>query len=245
MKKQLFILATITTIVFTSCSKEKIEAPQTNQPEEIAGARGGGGIIASVDLKKGLLGLFEFNGNLIDKTGKLEDGVTNTSGPASYTIDRKGFRGKAIKFNGIYNVSLTGVPHSARMSVAAWVKYDSANAMPSVIVSSQSDGPQFVQDYNYFYGYSNPSGNPKIYSGALNDQWHFLVATIDGATLRFYVDGSLVGSVASSDVDDSLITFYQLGGGYTAVTNWFGAMDDVRFYDRAISAAEVQALFNL
>ena len=36
MKKQLLIFATITTIVFTSCSKEKIEAPQTNQPEEIA-----------------------------------------------------------------------------------------------------------------------------------------------------------------------------------------------------------------
>jgi hypothetical protein len=244
MKKQLFVLATITAIVFTSCSKEKIETPQTNQPEEIAGARGGGGgIVAPIDLKKGLLGLYEFNGNLIEATGKLMTGSPN--GSVFYTNDRKGMRGRAVKFNGSLDISLGNVPHSAKMSVSAWVKYDSANAMASNFITSQSDGPRFMQVFNQYYAYNNPTSNPNVGSGAINNQWHFLVATIDGSTCRFYVDGSLVGSVASPDVENLTTAMYLLGYGNTMETKWHGAIDDLRFYNRTITAAEVQALFNL
>jgi|SRR6187402_505746 len=243
MKKQLLIFAAITAIVFTSCSKEKIETPPTSQPEEIAGARGGGGIIAPVDLKKGLLGLYEFNGNLIEATGKLMTGSPN--GSVFYTMDRKGLRGRAVKFNGSLDISLGNVPHSERMSLAAWVKYDSANAMPGNFVLSQSDGPRFMQAFDQYYASNNPTGNPYVGSGAINNQWHFLVATIDGSTCRFYVDGSLVGSVASPDVENLTTAIYMLGYGNTMQDKWRGAIDDLRFYNRTISAAEVQALFNL
>ena len=244
MKKQLLIFAAITTIVFTSCSKEKTEAPQTNQPEEIAGARGGGGgIVAPIDLKKGLLGLYEFNGNLIEATGKLMTGSPN--GSVFYTMDRKGIRGRAVKFNGSLDIAVGYVPHSDRMSLAAWVKYDSANTTASGLVMSQSDGPRFMQAFDQYYASNNPNGYPYVGSGAINNQWHFLVATIDGSTCRFYVDGSLVGSVASPDVESLTTAIYLLGTGITAGNRWRGAMDDLRFYNRTISAAEVQALFKL
>ena len=244
MKKQCLIFATITTIVFTSCSKEKIEAPQTNQPEEIAGARGGGGgIVAPIDLKKGLTGLYEFNGNLIEATGKLMTGSPN--GSVFYTADRKGIRGRAVKFNGSLDIAIAAVPHSERMSVAAWVKYDSASSTLGGLVISQSDGPRFMQAFNQYYTSNNPTGNPYVGSGAINNQWHFLVTTIDGSTCRFYVDGSLVGSVASPDVESLTMAIYLLGTGTTIENRWRGAMDDLRFYNRTISAAEVQALFNL
>ena len=245
MKKQFLIFATITTIVFTSCSKENIEAPQVNQPEEAATATQKSGVMAPIGLDKGLLGLYEFNGSMAEKNGKLATGQTNNEGPASYTFDRKGYRGRALKFTGAYNVSLGYIPHSTEMSVAAWVKYDSANAPLSIFVHSQSDGPKFMQGMNKFYGYNNPYGNPYVASGTLNNGWHFLVATADGVYLKSYVDGFLVGTVKSPDVDNATSAIYALGFGNVWNQHWHGAMDDVRFYSRTLSPSDVQALFNL
>ena len=244
MKKQFLVFATIMTVVFVSCSKQGIETPQTNNSEELATATQRPILTSPGDLNKGLLGLYEFNGNLVEKTGKLMTGSPSIANPV-YTNDRKGNRGKAIKFNGTYDVSLGYVPHSAKMSVAAWVKYDSANSLGSIFVYSQSDGPNFVQALDQYYAYNNGYGTPYIGSGSINDQWHFLVATIDGTTLRFYIDGNLVGSVASPDVEKVPTQIYMLGFGNTSETNWNGAIDDLRFYSRTLSPAEVIALFNL
>ena len=243
MKKQLLILATITTIVFTSCSKEKIEAPQTNQPEEFATATQRTEAGSKGDLTKGLLGLYEFNGNLIEKTGNLFTGSPN--GTVSYTADRKGLRGRAVKFNGALDISLGNIPHSINMSVAAWVKYDNETAPLSQFICSQSDGPRFSQLASQYYVWNSPFGNPNVASGTINNQWHFLVATIDGVTLRFYVDGNLVGSVASPDVENLKYAIYMLGYGNTTADRWRGAIDDLRFYSRTLSDTEVKALFNL
>lgn len=242
MKKQFLIFAAITTTVFTSCSKEKIEAPQTNLAEEFATAAQRPDA-APIDLKKGLLGLYEFNGNLVEKTGNLSTGSPN--GTVSYTTDRKGARGRAVKFNGSLDISLGNIPHSIKMSVTAWVKFDSANAPYSQFIGSQSDGPRFAQVADQYYVYNNPNGNPNVASGPIKNQWHFLVATIDGVTLRFYIDGNLVGSVVSPDVENLTTAIYILGYGNTMADRWHGALDDLRFYDRTISASEVQALFNL
>lgn len=240
MKKQFLIFATITTIVFTSCSKEKIEAPQTNQPEEIATATQR---TEKGDLSKGLLGLYEFNGNLVEKTGKLYTGSPN--GTVSYTADRKGLRGRAVKFNGALDISVGYIPHSVNMSVAAWVKYDNENAPFSQFICSQSDGPRFAQLADQYYVWNSPFGNPNLTSGTINNQWHFLTATIDGVNLRMYVDGMFVGSVASPDVENLTTAIYMLGYGNTTADRWRGAIDDLRFYSRTLSDSEVKALFNL
>src|SRR5262245_11300568 len=105
MKKQLLIFATITAMVFTSCSKEKIETQQSNDFEEVATVKaptGGPGIVPGANT--GLLGRFEFNGNLNDATGQLAPGVSTASGRVLYTADRKGNENRAIKFNEAYGV---------------------------------------------------------------------------------------------------------------------------------------------
>jgi Concanavalin A-like lectin/glucanases superfamily len=86
----------------------------------------------------------------------------------------------------------------------------------------------------------NGSGSDiDIPRASVNDgKWHLLTGTYDGTTQAFYLDGVLKGSQAA---------------GYTAVGGtWFvhlaappsGSVidDDVRIYNRALSATEVQAL---
>ena len=64
----------------------------------------------------------------------------------------------------------------------------------------------------------------------------------DGTRAYFYIDGTLVGSRASITFTPSDLTIgdYSAGG-----EDFNGMIDDVRIYNRALSAAEVKQLYNL
>ena len=82
-------------------------------------------------------------------------------------------------------------------------------------------------------------------------EWHHLAATYDGSRMRLYVDGAQVRSEnAPGIVTTSTSTALPIGIGAQpqTPTRWRngipGALDDVRLYRRALSAAEIQALAN-
>jgi hypothetical protein len=85
-------------------------------------------------------------------------------------------------------------------------------------------------------------------SGGYNDgKWHLAVATWDGSTVHMYVDGVLndynITSQTGDPVDnnDFMIGIDPEASGL----NFNGSIDDVRVYKRALSAAEVQQLYNM
>lgn len=246
MKKQFLIFATITTIVFTSCSKEKIEAPQTNQPEEITGARGGGGNVIGTSIDMGLLGRFEFNGNLKDTTGQIAPGVS-TAGRVLFTADRKEVKNRAIYFNEAYGVFVNNVPLDTNMSVSVWVRYEilPTNYFIRFVEGSSSFG--LAQMENKFQGsYWNPNGGQYVGSQPMNKSWHHLVATRDNNSMKFYIDGKFIGSAASAGGAPTTMSEYMIGYCFNAgYKYWKGAMDDLRIYNRVISQTEIQALYNL
>jgi hypothetical protein len=248
MKKQILVLATtFITVAFFSCRKESIETPQTGNSMEsiqaINSQKPAGP--STVNLNKGLAGWYRFDGNLIESTGKLPDVALNYLGADMYTEDRNGVANRAIKFTGRYLGYVNNVPHSPKMSVAFWARYDDASAPPSNFVCSQSDGPRFMQVSDQYYGYNSPFGMPNIPSGPIDGHWHHLVVTIDGTFCKFYVDGSLVNSVVSPDIEPETIAYYYVGLGNVIEKCWRGAVDDLRFYSRTLSATEVQSLYNL
>ncbi|HVT07673.1 MAG TPA: LamG-like jellyroll fold domain-containing protein [Polyangia bacterium] len=85
-------------------------------------------------------------------------------------------------------------------------------------------------------------GGTLISTTATNDtNWHHAVYTYDGTTDRIYVDGTLQASGTSTHQTASVTTAYL--GTYNAGGELFaGSLDDVRVYNRAISAAEVAIL---
>ena len=249
MKKQLLIFAAITAIVFTSCSKEKIETLQTNQPEEIAGARGGGGGIVSPSLGMGLIGRFEFDGNLDDITGQITSG-TPVAGTPIYGADRKGVRGSAISFNEKFGVIVNDVPLDSNMSISFWMKYDMTPVDYFITFVGGTGSFAFQhRDRNKFQGgYWNYTTPAFIVSKSLVNTWHQMAATRDNNTYKFYIDGKLVGStpILTPGAAPATTSQYLLGFAYNAgYKYWKGSLDDLRIYNRVISATEVLALFNL
>ena len=72
-------------------------------------------------------------------------------------------------------------------------------------------------------------------------RWQHVAATYDGTTARFYIDGDEVASkVFTGNVGNS--NAWRIGA-YGSTPNGFfdGSVDDVRIYDRALSASEIAA----
>lgn len=101
------------------------------------------------------------------------------------------------------------------------------------------------------------SGSTSV-TGSVNfkneSEWHHLVLTSDASGQKMYIDDSLQGTAPAKVVLNAMKYGY-IGTGY-ATNNWpaisspgyhdFGDsfVDDVRIYDRAITATEVDSLFH-
>jgi hypothetical protein len=80
-------------------------------------------------------------------------------------------------------------------------------------------------------------------SGNLQDgEWFHFAAVYDGANMRLYQDGALVGSSAKTgSIDTNSAVALWLGGNPPSATvrPWDGAIADVMIYDQALSAQQI------
>jgi len=94
---------------------------------------------------------------------------------------------------------------------------------------------------------TNTSGSSVTLTTSANvinqNVWNLITATYDGSTMRVYENGALVpGTVAQSgNILDSDERF--LIGGLDNTVFFHGTIDDVRIYSRALSTAEIQAIY--
>jgi hypothetical protein len=82
-------------------------------------------------------------------------------------------------------------------------------------------------------------------SDITDNVWHHLVGTYDGSNLNVYLDGLPDGSMpATGSITDRGMPMY-LGryGADPTIVRYGGVMDEVAVYDRALTPAEVQALY--
>ena len=95
-------------------------------------------------------------------------------------------------------------------------------------------------------------GTSGVPSTPMDDQWHHLVATYDGTDLKFYVDGSFVGSSQNKYIGapypkgatiNSQAGYTTLVGSKDIFSVWYGSMDELRFYARTLSGVDIKALY--
>ncbi len=96
------------------------------------------------------------------------------------------------------------------------------------------------------YGYHTAYGGLPVNDG----QWHQLVGVYDGGgTYRLYVDGAFVASGSggcSNNTAHFLVggAFYGQGSGGTFTFAFSGLIDEVKIWDNALTADEVQVLYD-
>ena len=98
-------------------------------------------------------------------------------------------------------------------------------------------------------------GNQIISTNSYNDgNWHLLSDAYNSGTETLYIDRNFVGTQTYNEYSYNSTYAYFLGTGYTSGawangnSSWYyfnGNLDDVRVYNRALSASEITQLYNL
>ncbi len=192
MKKHIIIFAAaITPLAFFSCTKEGVQPQQANK---VMGTAEPALIqkpapMPIVNLQKGLNGKFEFNGNLLEKTGQLKAVLFNARYKPSYTTDRKGAPNGAIQFNGADGLVISNVPQDTSMSIAAWVKSGSYPTNGNVAMVEGSGSLSFSQFENTYQAASwNVISGQYVISGPIDRDWHHLVGRVQSIRYWFWLE---------------------------------------------------------
>jgi hypothetical protein len=200
----------------------------------------------------GLVAAYGFNegsGTVVnDASGNGNNGTING---ATWTTSGK--YGNALNFNGT-NALVTinnaaSLQLTTGMTLEAWV-------YPTVSGPWWGDVIYKGNDNYYLEGTSDNSGfpamgatlpgTPPLYGTgvlALNT-WAHLAATYDGATMRLYVNGVQVASRAQTGTIVTSTNPLQIGGDSIYGQYFTGRIDEVRIYNRALSAAQIQSDMN-
>lgn len=224
---------------------------------------------AQVDLNKGLMAYYPFNGNANDESGNGNNPVFNN---ATLAVDYYGNSNSAYYFNGIDNY--IEIPNSStlntgnQISICAWIKpmgfYYGQCHGNSVLMKGNSD----FQTGNYmlrfddalYTGTNCDGGKPdtlhQTYYGigtglspvqdtpyAQKNIWRSVVYTYDGQHARLYIDCKLILDSEVSGLTfnngDNLL-FGKLNS--SQFPYWLNAMlDEVRVYNRVLNLDEVKA----
>ncbi len=74
------------------------------------------------------------------------------------------------------------------------------------------------------------------------NNWYFVVMTWDNSTMKGYLNGAYINQAAYTNT--AIPQTYLSIGSQGAASYFNGKMDDVSVYNRVLSAAEIQALYN-
>ena len=221
----------------------------------------------------GLVAYYPFDGNANDASGNGNHGTTYG---VTLTTDRFGNENGAYYFDGS---SYIEVPNSDSLhnvtkavTISAWVSategYLGGGVTPdsgyiSVVCKGYENrqyGLQIDNDNEWLFALKGSESNSsEIFmcgssAGYSIGVWQHVALTWDGATVKTYVNGVLVGDKACGDEltpnDESLYIGMDVGGVGLFGETWSqieylkGCLDDLRIYNRALSAAEVKALYD-
>ena len=217
-------------------------------------------------LTDSLKAYYPFNGNSLDATGNGNNGVNYGATPIA---DRFGNLNEAYHFDGITNyiefTATTSIhPTTFPISITAWIKvmpgsnnnvYFCSNYTPGVYGGVWMAAPTGLIQINYGDGLGYCTGayrRTKTGTTQINDgQWHYVVGVIRGAMdMDIYIDCQNDGGTYSGTGGSMVYLPSNTGrmGMFDCLNgnnyHFVGDIDDLRFYNRELTAFDVATLYN-
>jgi hypothetical protein len=200
------------------------------------------------NLKRGLvlwLKLDEGSGTTAaDSSGKGNSG-TLVNGPT--WVDGK--LGKALSFDGVDDYVTTGndagLGNTNRITISLWFYANNISGLNRNLVS-KNPGFQFSIFSNGQVQNSIHNGTQWYeFNGATitTNNWYYLTMTWDGiaCTHKIYINGALTNTFSGACNNMATGGSIRIGSDFGEHVN--GTIDEVRIYNRALTAEEIQALY--
>jgi chitodextrinase len=159
--------------------------------------------------------------------------------------------GDGLSFNGInarVDIPDASSLHlSAGMTLEAWVN-------PTTITTAWKDAVYKGNDNYYLMASSSNSGSLPVGGAIINgahaeangsaalpaSTWTYLATTYDGSNVKLYVNGTLISSKPATGSIISSTNPLQIGGDSIYGQYFNGLIDEVRVYNAALSAGQIQ-----
>ena len=215
----------------------------SNQAQAVVTSAAPSGLVAAYGFDEGS------GTTTADRSG---NGNTGTVSNTTWAGASAGKFGNALSFNGtnawVTVASSSSLALTTGMTAEAWVNPTAlGNAWRTVLLKEQTGNMVYDLYANGSGGTKVPSsevyvGGAKMVSAAsalAAGTWTHLAATFDGATLRIYVNGTQASQLAVSGSIATSTGVLRIGGNSIWGEYFSGLIDEVRVYNRALSAGEI------
>ncbi len=197
----------------------------------------------------GLVGAWGFDES--SGTSALDSSGLGNAGTLSGPIRTAGRYGGGLQFDGVNDwvtvADANSLDLTTGMTLEAWVRPAALGTTWRTAVIKEQPGQLVYALYAGTDTASRPSGHVFTTSdrGMLAptalplNTWSHLAMTWDGLTMRMYVNGTQVSTSALTGTARTSTSVLRIGGN-AVWPEWFnGVIDEVRVYNRALTAAEV------
>jgi hypothetical protein len=184
-------------------------------------------------------------------TGIALDGISfGTATTPAFSCATPGFTEPDCNITLVNGDNVT-IPHNAALAltqftVAAYIKTNQTNAVTDYRRVVYREGAGGGQNYSL----SVHNGRAEIqFNNATtvfssidvtDNLWHYIVGTYDGVTLKIYVDGTLSGSLATTNTPSTTISNNLfIGQNGAGGEQFIGKLDEISIWDRALTATEI------
>ncbi len=184
-----------------------------------------------------------------NNNGTLSTGVTWTAGKS----------GNAVLFNGtsgdITVPDSNSLDLNGSFTISAWVKPTTVSGIQTLLIKETTSGCSYFLQINNGQidgGFNNGSGCVEHITSTANltaGNWYFIAIVLDHSvnTYSTYLNGTLISSVNETGVplpNSQPLVIGRSACGGCGFERLNGVLDEVRIYNRAQSASEVQSIYN-
>ncbi len=169
-----------------------------------------------------------------DYVSLAQNAVTTTKFTIAAWANHQGLGGGENGTNAVFQQRDDDASTTAKSTIVLCTEASSSNPVAKAYIRSS--------------GNPGPGGQSLDYPKRNYNQWHHYAMTVDLNDFIFYIDGVEVDSIPNDQTGDYItsIDYVDIGRHrYFGQNKGFfnGAIDDVRVYDRALSAEEIEQLY--
>ncbi len=201
----------------------------------------------NVDLKRGLVAYYPFNGNANDESGNGNHGTVNG---ASLTNDRNEITNSSYYFNGINDYITASFLNINSIAVSFWFRSSMQNNDYSTLVDCNKKfycmvlGPAYKYNSGKIFYRANLEDD--IYSDLIysDNKWHHIYIDFDNDSgkQKMYINGVFIKSNSINKIGYLSKIHFGRQENHLSTTFFKGNIDDIHIYNRGLNENEIQML---
>ena len=199
--------------------------------------------ITFTTIDNSLVAYYPFNGNANDLTSNGRD--FTVYGDTTLTNGKDNSSNSAYSFdgNGDYLQYTANIPSFDNYTISLWAKPASSGTYEAMFSSYNDAGEGFQIDLssgNFHIRKAGASGGNIVLSTAQLGVWTFIAFTYAGTNSIGYINSDNESPVSGGTTE---FNRFRIGRNRNGNTYFSGAIDELRIYNRALTASEISSLY--